>query len=810
MAAPAIYPQSRRHMVWSPNFAACRELADRLGVALAPDSPLDFPAGAMFWARPAALAPLLGLALRFEDFEDEAGQQDATLAHAVERLFFYACELAGRRWIRVGGGGEIWPDRWFRPDSPLALRRCVTDLGRTVLLPGRPPHPTRTARPPPKDPKAAFREACRAELDAFLASGARLQLPTAATPEVSVVMLTFNEAELTLQCLRSLRVGLDRPAEVVIVDNASSDRTAALLERLDGARIARNAENLHFVRGVNQGAALARGGAILLLNNDARVRPGSIGAAWARLAEEPEVAAVCGRIVLPDGTLQEAGSIVWRDGSCVGHGRGLDPEDGAFQFQRDVDYGSGAFLMIRRSAFEALGGLDEAFAPAYYEETDLCMRLRAAGLRVVYEPAVLAWHFEFGSAGSAAAFALQAEHQRIFVARHAEALARVHHPPGTSELIARMRDAPRRRLLILDDQVPYPHLGAGYPRALELLRAAHDAGWQVTFYPVIFRDADYATAYAGVLPKDVEIAAEHGRDGLAGFLRARAGYYDAVLVSRPHNMQALEAASRAAPEALDRRRLIYDAEAIFAAREDLTSDAGAAAAQAAIQAEAALARPAAVVLAVSGTDAAAFRAAGARDVRVLGHALRPAPTPEPFARRRELLFVGALDEDDSPNVDSLVFFLDEVAPRLDGLIGDDWVLHVAGRNAAAPLRGRGSPRVRLLGPVQDLTPLYAGARMFIAPTRFAAGIPMKVHQAAAHGVPTVATSLLARQLGWSDGTELLAADDPQAFAEACARLYGDAALWARIRDGALAAVARDCSPEAFRRTVAEALAAVGG
>jgi lipopolysaccharide biosynthesis protein len=130
MAAPAIYPQSRRHMVWSPNFAACRELADRLGVALAPDSPLDFPAGAMFWARPAALAPLLGLALRFEDFEDEAGQQDATLAHAVERLFFYACELAGRRWIRVGGGGEIWPDRWFRPDSPLALRRCVT--GRRI------------------------------------------------------------------------------------------------------------------------------------------------------------------------------------------------------------------------------------------------------------------------------------------------------------------------------------------------------------------------------------------------------------------------------------------------------------------------------------------------------------------------------------------------------------------------------------------------------------------------------------------------------------------------------------------------------
>lgn len=810
IAAPSIYPEVRRHLVWSPNFAACRRLAERLGVALAPDSPLDFPAGAMFWARPAALAPLFDLALSFDDFEAEAGQQDATLAHAVERLFFHACELSGRRWIRVGSGGEAWPDRWFRPDSPAALRRCVTDLSRTVLLPGRPPHPTRTARPPEADPKAALRRVCVAELDAFLDSGERLRLPTSDQPEVSIVILTFNEAELTLQCLRSLRFGLDRPSEVIVIDNASSDRTGALLDRLDGVRIVRNAENKHFVRGVNQGAALARGEAILLLNNDARVRPGSIGAAWDRLEKEPDVGAVCGRIVLPDGTLQEAGSIIWNDGSCVGHGRGLDPEDGAFQFRRDVDYGSGAFLMIRRSAFESLGGLDEAFAPAYYEETDLCMRLRAAALRVTYEPKVLVWHFEFGSSGAEAAMALQAEHQKAFVARHAEALARDHHAPGTSELVARRRGGPQRRVLILDDQVPYPHLGAGYPRALELLRAAHDAGWFVTFYPVIFADADYPTAYAGVLPPDVEIAAEYGREGLARFLGARRGYYDATLVSRPHNMQALETAVRERPDLLDRDRLIYDAEAIFAARDELRPGVDPAVAQKAVKAEASLAQPAALVLSVSGRDADSFRAAGARDVRVLGHALEATPTPQPFAERSGLLFVGALDEDDSPNVDSLVFFLDEVAPLLDDLIGDGWTLQVAGRNGASRLRGRGSDRVRLLGPVPDLTPLYAGARLFIAPTRFAAGIPMKVHQAAAYGLPTVATSLLAGQLGWSDGAELLVADEPQAFAEACARLYNDPRLWRRVRQGGLAAVARDCSPEAFRRTVADALTAIAG
>ncbi|MDB5468020.1 MAG: hypothetical protein JWQ46_2782 [Phenylobacterium sp.] len=809
--APRTYAGVRGHLIWGENYQACRGLAERLGFALYPDSPLDFPAGFMFWARAAALKPLLDLDLDIVAFEPEAGQKDGTLAHALERLVFHACELGGFRWARAGNDVDIQPpEALYRAWGPRVLGRAITDCGRTLVAPGRPPCPTRApgAPPPPDDAKAAFRELCRAELEAFLARGDRLALPTSETPEVSILLVLFNQAELTYQCLRSLQFALEVSSELIVVDNSSSDRTSELLDRIDGARVIRNAENLHFLRGVNQGAALARGASLLLLNNDTRVTPGSVAAAVARLEAEPDLGAVGGKIELLDGALQEAGSIIWNDGSCVGYGRGEDPWAAEFEFRRDVDYCSGAFLMVRRELFERLGRFDDAFAPAYYEETDLCMRIREAGFRVGYEPRVHISHFEFGSSTSTeAALALQQDHQQLFAERHAGALKASHRPPGHA-LEARLRGPYAGRLLIVEDQIPYPQLGAGYPRALDLLRAAREAGWFVTLYPLVYADVDYAEAY-GVLPPDLEIAAERGREGLQSFLEARAGYYDAAVVSRPHNMQTFRQALAAVPGFIALDRVIYDAEAIFALRDAQRNRLGLKGDPAAgIEAEVALADGVATVFAVNELEAANFRQAGAQDVRLLGHALRPAPTPEPFAARRDLLFVGALDEDDSPNVDSLVFFVREVMPRLDALIGADYVLRVAGRSGSAQVRALASERVRLLGRVEDLTPLYGGSRLFVAPTRYAGGIPMKVHDTAAAGLPAVTTRLLASQLGWVDGVELLVADDPQAFAEACARLYADEALWIGVREAALARVAIDCDPEAFRRTVAQTLEAV--
>ena len=655
-----------------------------------------------------------------------------------------------------------------------------------------------------------FRARCAADLATFLASGERIGLPASQDPRVSLLVVLFNAAELSLQLFRSLAQTIDVPAEVILVDNASSDATEALCARLDGARIFRNSANLHFLRGSNQAATHARGEFLVFVNSDVILHEGAVRFAVETLEADAKAGAVGGRIILPDGRLQEAGSLIWRDGSCLGIGRDGDPDDPQFRFRREVDYCSGAFLAVRQNLFRALGGFDEVFAPAYFEESDLCMRLRKNGFATVYDPRVAVTHFEFGSGAAPAAIVLQKRNHAAFAARHRLVLEAGHHPSENGELEARMRGERRGRILVVDDQLPLPSLGSGYPRAAELVRAIHAAGWFVSFYPLSEPDLDDWEAAYRLWPRDVEILAGRGRRGLVRTLRERQGYYDAALVSRPHNMKAFHEALKWARRFGERTRVIYDAEAIFARREALHAAVlgrpERQEAQAAkLAAEMGLARDASAVVTVTEADAELFGRTTGKPTVVIGHTVEPEPSRNGFGERRDILFVGALAGDGTPNVDSLRWFTAEVMPRLDRLIGTGYRLQAVGRKGSEEAEALAGARVRLPGQVEDLAPFFEQARLFIAPTRFAAGIPMKVHTAAAQGLPVVLTSLLAEQLGWRHGTEVLVADQPDAFAAACAALYRNAALWQTLRNNALARVARDCSPQHFAAQVGRML-----
>lgn len=654
--------------------------------------------------------------------------------------------------------------------------------------------------------KEAFRRASTERFEAFLAGGERLTLPCSAKPKVSVVLVLWNQAPLTLACLQGLAGEFDLPLEVVIVDNASSDQTGALLERLNGARILRNQENVGFLKAVNQGVAEASGEHVLLLNNDAVMRPSSLVAACETLECNRNIGAVGGRIVLLNGRLQEAGSIIWRDGSCLGYARDAEPECGEVMFRRDVDYCSGAFLLFRLATFEQLGGFDEAFAPAYYEETDFCLRLWEHGLRVVYDPRVVIDHFEFGSSEkSEHALALQARNRTTFLAKHEQTLQQQSVPAAEAILAARMRDQVRGRVLIIDDRVPLRNLGSGHPRARHILHEVVDSGRFVTFYPLQTPVETWHNTNAS-LPLEVEVAMGLGVAGLKDYLANRRGYYDTLWVSRPHNMKVIVRLHEKRPDLFEGMRIVYDAEAVFAVREAhkarLFNDRAALAkAEADITDELALTRIAQRIVTVSETEAGYFRQASQAVVQVIGHGMVAKPTPRGFAARRDLLFVGALDDEGSPNVDSLLWFVGEVMPKLQARLGQAVRLVVVGRNRAPSVQALRHNGVDLLGRVDQLDDQYDQARVFIAPTRFAAGIPHKVHEAAAYGLPVVATGLLATQLGWQDGAELLVADDPDTFAAQVAKLYEDQTLWESVRAKALGRLAQDCDPQLFRERV---------
>ncbi|MBL0149850.1 MAG: glycosyltransferase [Ideonella sp.] len=676
------------------------------------------------------------------------------------------------------------------------------------------PAPTSAAPTAPID-KEAVRAAAEAELTGFLASTRRVHLRQGSgTPRVSVVVVLYNQAGLSLLCLQALAESEGVEFETLIVDNASSDRMPLLLDRITGARILRQDHNLGFLRAVNLAAEQATGEHLLLLNNDAVVEPRTLAQAVARLATEPGVGAVGGPILLWDGRLQEAGSIIWRDGSCLGYGRGDSPDAPAYRFVRDVDYCSGALLLIRRALFEQLGRFDDAFAPAYYEESDFCVRLWEAGHRVVCDPAVRVKHFEFASdVGSGRAIELQTQHRALFVARHPDFLAGRPLPDAASILLARHRlPVGAKRVLVIDDRVPLPWLGQGYPRAASLVAAMVADGHFVTHYPLQF-PSERAEDVAKALPETVEVMLDMGLGRLAEFMAARRGCYDVVLVSRPHNMDVVRSLLKQNPGAWVGVRIAYDAEALFSLR-DIAKAAVLGAPMSPneqrrrIAAEMALAEGAHAIVTVTEAEAAHYRAAGHADVQVVGHTIEPRPSPRPFDRRRGFLFVGAMPADDTPNADSLVWFVGQVWPRIVAALGDEAVLDIVGACEAPGVRALASLSVRIHGAVADLEPCFSAARVFIVPTRYAAGIPHKAHEAAARGLPMVVTRLIAQQLGWEKRVPV--GDDAVQFAEACVRLHQSAALWRESSDQVLAAVREDCNPAVFARQLRNVLGQSSG
>ena len=681
--------------------------------------------------------------------------------------------------------------------------------GRSGTNVGAPTRVTLDGQDMSRAVKDGFAKASKTVLEEFLASKARLAIPHAETPAISVILVVHNRAELTLPCLRSLAEPQGVPFELIVVDNDSTDETTALFGRVDGARLFRNSKNVYFIRAVNQGAEHARGRYLLLVNNDAILLPGTLESLMSTIESSDDIGAVGGKIVSLDGRLQEAGNIIWKNGTCQGYGRGDDPLAPPYMFQRDVDYCSGALLLTRKNLFDQFGGFDEAFSPAYYEETDYCIRLWDAGYRIVFDPAACILHYEFASRSREEASELQIEKRKLFVRRHEERLKAHRTKSDANILLSRTARAPEKRILFIDDRVPHPHLGSGFPRAHRILTRLVEWNSFVTMFPTAVISEEWSSVYSDISRK-VEVMLHCGPSGLEAFLNDRRGFYDVILVSRPHNMEKLAPIVERNPEWFFQTKIIYDAEAIFAARQSRKQELFGTSAESGIHEdllaeEIGLARAASAVLSVSEADAKAFREEGVRMVHVLGHALQVEPTTEGFEDRSGLLFVGAVYEDDSPNGDSVIWFAEEILPKIHAVLGNVQVTLV-GINKSKRIRAMASERVRVLGTRKDLQRLYAINRVFIAPTRFSAGIPHKIHEAAAFGLPVVATSLLADQLDWTPGEELLVGNTADDFARRCVELYTDTVVWEKVRRRALERVATDCSPGTFDQTLRDVFA----
>jgi GT2 family glycosyltransferase/SAM-dependent methyltransferase/glycosyltransferase involved in cell wall biosynthesis len=636
---------------------------------------------------------------------------------------------------------------------------------------------------------------------------APLNLHVSPTPRVSVVIPVHGRRATTEQCLRALPFATRGVAkEVIVVDDASPDDTRAWLAGVVGATVIPLDDNVGFLRACNAGMAVARGEYLLLLNNDTIPMPGSIDRLAEVLDEDATIGVVGAKLLNSDGTLQEAGALLWNDGTGWNVGRGGDPASPEFNYRRDVDYCSAAALMVRRSLWRELGGFDERYAPAYYEDADLCFAARAAGYRVVYEPGAVVVHLEGVSHGvdlSSGVKQYQAVNRVTFVDKWADELADQYAPLSTNVPLAKQR-VERGRLFVADAVMPTFDRDGGSLRMYRLLGLLRSMGFGVTF---LADDRNLVEPYTSALLKlGVEVIG--GATEVRALLRALAPELDAIVLSRRSvAWSLLDTVTDAAPEV----PLVFDTVDLHFRREEHEARIGPAAAGRARvgrERELALMRLADQVWVVSGEEKDLIeRLLPDASVAVVPIVHDPHPTTTPFEQRSGLLFVAGFRH--APNVDAALWLLDDILPTIRQALGPVPV-QLVGSDVPQEVVRRADEHTIITGWVPDLGPLYEQSRLAIAPLRYGAGMKGKVSEALAYGVPVVTTSVGVDGMAPGVCAEAIVADSAPAFAEAVADIYQDRDRWEQIHRSAPGAVGAAYGAGAVRSTLDSVLREVTG
>ncbi|MBT7371267.1 MAG: glycosyltransferase, partial [Gammaproteobacteria bacterium] len=609
-------------------------------------------------------------------------------------------------------------------------------------------------------------------------AGLSLRFPVYENPRVSVVIPVYNQIDYTLKCLESISHNLpDTSFEIVIADDCSTDPTGDVLAGVEGIKVIRHPQNLKFLRSCNRAVDFCRGDYVFLLNNDTMVKPGWLDSLVETFEVHEDAGLVGSKLVYPDGQLQEAGGIVWRDASAWNFGRLQDPEKPEYNYLREVDYVSGAAIMFPRKLFLDLGGFDDIFAPAYYEDTDLAFRIRETGKKVYYQPASVVVHFEGISNGTDEGSGLkqyQVANRDKFEDKWRSVLTADHFANGEEVFTARERSQGRTTVLVIDHYVPHFDKDAGSRSTFLYLRLLVQAGCNVKFLgDNFFRHEPYTTALQQ-MGIEVLYGGEYEKNWKR-WLREQANYLDVIYLMRPHIAEKyIDVINQLSPKP----KTIYfghDLHYLRMQRQAQISGDGELKAEADYWRgkEYALFDKLDMIYYPSQVEVDEIRACKP-DLPVKAIPLYAFEQfdvqPVNFSDRSDLLFVGGFNH--PPNADGLRWFVDEVFPEI--LSKQRMKLNIVGSNMPQEITDLAGEDIVVHGFLSDekLDELYRSVRLSVVPLRFGAGIKGKVLEAMDRGVPVVTTRIGAEGIPRSEDV-LMIADDAERMASLIASCYND-------------------------------------
>jgi len=621
-----------------------------------------------------------------------------------------------------------------------------------------------------------------------------LKLPKIDNPDVSIIIPAKDKFAITYHCIASIILACNKSSyEVILVDDGSVDETTNAENIVENLVVVRNEDNLGFIRSNNKAAGKVRGRYICLLNNDTEVTVGWIDEALEMFELYNDVGSVGCRLIYPDGVLQEAGGIVWGNGQPWNYGKNKNASHPSFNYARNADYLSAAALFVDSDVWVEVGGFSDEFAPAYYEDTDLAYKIRAAGYKTIYCPTSVVVHFEGKSNGTSTKSGIK-KYQEINSKKFRSKWFEEYKEGGMAGVDPHLEvdKGYNYRILVLDADTPRRNSDAGSYAAFQEMKLMMELGCKLTFIPGNVAHMGVHTNHLQKL--GVECIYYPFYQSIEQFLNQRGSEFDAVYITRYQVAANLLGPIR---EKTNAKIVFNNADLHFLRelRQKLQSEDRDFSGPLSTR-EKELKVINEVDVALCYTDAE--RAVVTSHVLKEGNILRcpwvvkaQSDIPD-FDSRTDIAFLGGYRH--TPNIEAVKYFCENVVPELARRL-PDVTFRVYGSHMPESFDEYCSDNVVMHGFIEDVSDIYRGSRVFVSPLLSGAGIKGKILECMAAGLPSVVSPVSAEGTGLVHSQSSFIASTVDEWVEHIVTLYTDREVWEKFSMNSASIAKAVYSPE---------------